>query len=92
MFENVKDNNVPFFMPILTPEIVAKKTITAIKRGDGMVVLPYFPWFVFLLRFLLPTKGFDYIMYDVAGCGKLMDNYSGITSRTHKDFEIKSKL
>jgi all-trans-retinol dehydrogenase (NAD+) len=91
MFDGVKDNNVPFLMPILTTEGVAKRTVSAIKRGDGLVILPAFPWLIFATRFLLPTKGYDYVMYDLMGCGKLMDGYS-TTDRTEKSFEIKSKL
>jgi short-subunit dehydrogenase len=91
MFEGVKQNNFSFLMPILDTKEVAKKSIRAIKRGDGQIIMPYFPTLIYLMRFLFPATIFDRVMYDLVGVGSTMNQF-GKTSRTDKDFELKSKL
>eukprot|EP01080_Neovahlkampfia_damariscottae_P000502 gene502-8016_t len=91
MFEGVKKNNFNFLMPILETKYVAKKSIKAIKRGDGQIIMPYFPTLIYLMRFLFPATVFDRLMYDVVGVGSTMNQFNQ-TTRTNKDFDVKSKL
>ena len=68
---------------MLEPEYVAEQVVRAVRRGDTMLVLPAFPYLVFLSRVLLSPKLFDYVMYDVCGIGKTMDHFRG----REKDFK-----
>jgi len=95
MFEGVKKNNVDLLLPILSEEYVAEKTIEMIKRGDGLVIVPQFPWLVFLMRLMLPTRWFDKMMFDIVGVGNTTDDLKLETSKQEDNFKnltIQAKL
>eukprot|EP01027_Heterolobosea_sp_BB2_P013326 GEZU01019224.1.p1 GENE.GEZU01019224.1~~GEZU01019224.1.p1 ORF type:complete len:327 (-),score=71.43 GEZU01019224.1:102-1082(-) len=91
MFDGVKDNNFSYLLPILTPEYVAERAVSAIKRCEPLVIIPSFVWATYLVRTLFPTRVFDFIMFDVLGVGKTMSEFKG---RNKKDYggSLASKM
>lgn len=75
MFKNIKNNNVPWLIPILKPEDVVERTLLAAKRGEQCVVMPFSCWSIFISRALLPGRVFDRVMYDILGVQKTMQEF-----------------
>ena len=74
MFEGVR-TRVPWLLPILREDDVARAVVDGIERGRAQIVLPSAVWLVPGLR-LLGTRGFDAIM-DVLGINHTMDHFVG---------------
>jgi len=74
MFEGVQ-TKYPRLLPILTPEYVAQKTLTAIEKGKHELIMPRFVNFVSPAR-VLPTSWFDRIMNQL-GVNNTMDHFVG---------------
>ncbi|XP_049847857.1 epidermal retinol dehydrogenase 2-like [Schistocerca gregaria] len=83
MFEGAKLNTLfSFLLPVLEPEHVASKTISAIKKKDEVVILPTAAKLVFLIRFF-PVPVQDWILSFV-GIYDTMDAFNG-SRPIHKD-------
>ncbi|MEO0974181.1 MAG: SDR family oxidoreductase [Pseudomonadota bacterium] len=74
MFEGVR-TRFPWLLPILEPEYVVDRIVTAIAKGKRRLVLPRFVLTIFLAR-LLPTPWFDATM-EFFGISKSMDDFIG---------------
>jgi all-trans-retinol dehydrogenase (NAD+) len=74
MFEGVK-TKVPFLLPILQPETVARKVARAIARDRRTVILPPFVRLLPATR-VLPVALFDRLM-DLFGVNRSMDDFVG---------------
>lgn len=74
MFQGVK-TRFSFLLPILEPEHVADKIVTAIQRDRTRLVLPPFVLTSYLVR-LFPTAVFDAVM-SLLGVSKSMDEFTG---------------
>ena len=74
MFEGVK-TRFNFILPVLTPDFVARKTVTAIAKQTPYLRLPRFVMVMGLLR-LLPTWAFD-IVVNLFGMNQCMDEFVG---------------
>jgi len=61
-------------MPVLEPEYVAYKVVTAIKRNQTILVMPKFGYSVWLFRALLPTALLDMAM-DILGVSGSMEKF-----------------
>ncbi|NXC41591.1 RDHE2 dehydrogenase, partial [Penelope pileata] len=71
----------PCLLPILEPEYVAEKIMTAIRRDQAILILPRSLYFFFALKNILPEK-VTVVLADFAGALNLMDNFKG---RVKKD-------
>jgi len=74
LFEGVK-TRVPFLLPILKQDYVAKRILGAILKGKKRLVLPFFVYSVWILR-LFPV-GFLDAMADFFGVSSTMDDFTG---------------
>ncbi len=74
MFEGVR-TRVPWLLPILREDDVARAVVDGIERGRAQIVLPPAVWVVPGLR-LLGTRGFDALM-DLLGINHTMDHFVG---------------
>jgi all-trans-retinol dehydrogenase (NAD+) len=74
LFEGVK-TRVPFLLPILKQDYVAKRILGAIIKGKKRLVLPFFVYSVWILR-LFPV-GFLDAMADFFGVSSSMDDFTG---------------
>lgn len=74
MFEGVS-TKVPWMLPILKPETVAKKTVKAIEKNKNLVVIPPIARVVWLFR-LLGTGVLD-AMANLLGINNTMDHFKG---------------
>ncbi|NXL85536.1 RDHE2 dehydrogenase, partial [Alectura lathami] len=63
-------------LPILEPEYVAEKIMTAIRRDQAILVLPRSLYFFFALKSILPVK-VSVLLADFAGALNFMDNFKG---------------
>jgi all-trans-retinol dehydrogenase (NAD+) len=61
-------------MPVLEPEYVAYKIVTAIKRNQTILVMPKFAYLSWLFRAFLPTSLLDIAM-DILGVSKSMEKF-----------------
>lgn len=68
------DPIVNLLMPVLEPEYVADKVITAIKRNQTILVMPKFAYLSWLFRAILPTSQLDLAM-DILGVSRSMDKF-----------------
>lgn len=68
------DPVVNAIMPVLEPEYVADKVVTAIKRNQTILVMPKFAYSIWLFRAFLPTEALDWAM-DLLGVSKSMDKF-----------------
>jgi hypothetical protein len=82
MFAGVK---TPFLLPILRPEYVVDRIMSAVKSDAEFIVLPRLFWLVGLLRTLLPTWLFDWIGY-ILGATSSMDTFRGRNVGTRGSF------
>lgn len=74
MFEGVK-TRFPLLLPILDPELVARRTLGAIAKRKKRLIMPWFVYSSFALR-LLPVTWFDSIT-DFFGITRAMDDFRG---------------
>ena len=77
MFNGVR-TNFPL-LPLLEPNWVAERIITAMRQNENVVMLPWFASLAFSVRGMLPTWAFDHVM-----------NFVGATS-TMDDLQKKPK-
>ncbi|XP_031408725.1 epidermal retinol dehydrogenase 2 isoform X1 [Meleagris gallopavo] len=71
----------PLLLPILDPDYVAEKIMTAIRRDQAILVLPRSLYFFFALKNILPVK-VGVLLADFAGALHFMDSFKG---RAKKD-------
>ncbi|XP_010003748.1 PREDICTED: epidermal retinol dehydrogenase 2-like [Chaetura pelagica] len=71
----------PNLLPLLDPEYVAEKIVTAIRQDQVILVLPRFGYLVMFLKSILPVKT-AILLADYLGILNLMDNFKG---RAKKD-------
>lgn len=74
MFEGVR-TRVPWLLPILRPEPVARKIIDAVEKDRAMLVMPPIVRLLPALR-ILPPRVFDRVM-DLFGINHSMDRFTG---------------
>lgn len=74
MFEGV--TGVPILLPILDPDYVAGRIVTAIRHGEKHLYLPPILGYLSLLRGILPIGVFDWLG-EVLGVSNSMDDFSG---------------
>ena len=68
MFDGVKE---PLFIPMLTPEKLARKIIKAVRRNKRFVLEPAFIKFIPILKALSPNSLFDFL-------GRILGGYSSM--------------
>jgi len=68
------DPMVNMLMPVLEPEYVANKVVTAIKRNQTILVMPKFAYSIWLFRAMLPTFLLDHAM-DILGVSRSMEKF-----------------
>ena len=61
-------------MPVLEPQYVADKIVTAVKRNQTVLVMPRFGYLTFLFRAFLPTAVLDAAL-DLIGASRSMDHF-----------------
>ena len=66
---------IPWLLPVLSPDVVVRRTVRAVERRRRRVLIPRFAYSVFPLR-LIPTSWFDRIM-DWMGVTNAMKGFSG---------------
>lgn len=82
MFEGVH-TKYPLLLPILTPEYVAQKTLTAIEQGRHELIMPRFVNLLSPAR-VLPAGWFDKLMNQL-GVNNTMDHFVGrVQSRSKR--------
>lgn len=82
MFKGARmQSTIPFLtpltsmlLPVLKPEYVAAKIVTAVKRNQTVLVMPKFGYLSVLFRALTPTNVFDTSM-DILGVTRSMDHF-----------------
>lgn len=74
MFAGVR-TRFPILLPILKPENVARKAVSAILKNKHRVLIPPMVYTVPLLRFF-PTRVFDWIA-DIFGINSAMNDFTG---------------
>ncbi|XP_051465119.1 epidermal retinol dehydrogenase 2-like [Apus apus] len=75
MFDGCK-SKWPNLLPILDPEYVAEKIVTAIRQDQVILVLPRFAYLVMILKSMLPVKT-ALLFADYFGMLSIMDNFKG---------------
>ncbi|XP_071410588.1 epidermal retinol dehydrogenase 2-like [Pithys albifrons albifrons] len=75
MFDGVQ-NKWPHVLPMLDPEYVAEKTVTAVRQNQEMLILPRIIYFLLVLKSILPTKA-SVVFLDYLGVLHLMDTFKG---------------
>jgi all-trans-retinol dehydrogenase (NAD+) len=65
---------VDYLMPVLEPDYVAEKIITAIKRNQTILVMPKFAYTSYLFRAVTPTYLLD-IAFDILGVSRSMEKF-----------------
>ena len=78
MFRGVK-TRFGFLLPILKPDYVANRIVSAVANRKHRLVMPKFVLTAFLSR-VLPVPVFDWIM-DFLGVSKSMDEFTGRSGR-----------
>jgi short-subunit dehydrogenase len=72
MFDGVQS-----LIPILKPEMVARKIVRAIERNRILLDIPPIYRLLRLLQGILPICVFDWLVGDLLGIYKTMDNFTG---------------
>jgi all-trans-retinol dehydrogenase (NAD+) len=65
---------VNMLMPVLEPDYVAYKVVTAVKRNQTILVMPKFAYLSWLFRAFVPTDMVDLAM-DILGVSKSMEKF-----------------
>lgn len=84
MFDGVKSN----LIPILDPEKVSRKVIRAIERNTVNLSVPLPLGAIRLMQALLPPAAFDWLVGDVLGVYKTMDEFKGRSPSEQKSGPI----
>lgn len=92
MFKGVRTYSS--LLPILQPDAVAARVVTAVKNGDEQVVMPWFVNNIFLSRYLFSIPLFDKMMQDILKVSSCMDTFVGHPEKkiTPTDKRLHSKL
>ena len=72
MFDGIRS-----FFKIQDPEVVARKTISAIERNRGYRGIPFGEHFIRLMQGIFPYRWFNFIFGDVCGLYTVMDHFTG---------------
>ncbi|NXC33110.1 RDHE2 dehydrogenase, partial [Campylorhamphus procurvoides] len=75
MFDGVK-NKWPHMLPMLDPEYVAEKIVTAVRQNQLMLEIPRIIYFLMFLKSFLPWK-VTIVLLDYFGALHLMDTFKG---------------
>ncbi|NXA70749.1 RDHE2 dehydrogenase, partial [Mohoua ochrocephala] len=75
MFDGVK-TKWPHVLPILDPEYVAEKIITAIRQNQEMLLIPRILYALYFLKGLLPVKA-SVLLLDYFGTLDFMNTFKG---------------
>ncbi|NWR89004.1 RDHE2 dehydrogenase, partial [Furnarius figulus] len=75
MFDGVK-NKWPHLLPMLDPEYVAEKIVTAVRQNQEMLLIPRILYFLFVLKNILPWKA-TVLLLDYFGVLHVMDTFKG---------------
>lgn len=78
MFDGVT-TRFPWLLPILDPETVARRTVTAIRKDRRRLVMPWFVYAAWPTR-LLPVAAFDWLM-KFFGVSESMEDFTGRSRR-----------
>jgi len=73
MFDGVK---TPWYLPILEPDYVVRRIMSAIKADQAVLILPWHLSMTWFFRAVLPTSIFDWLG-DLLGISKSMDAFKG---------------
>jgi len=72
MFDGIRS-----FFKVQDPEVVARKTISAIERNLGYRGIPFSEHFIRLMQGLIPHRPFNFIFGDICGLYTVMDHFTG---------------
>lgn len=72
MFDGIRS-----FFKIQDPEVVARKTLSAIERDLGYRGIPFSEHFIRLMQGLIPHRLFNFIFGDICGLYTVMDHFTG---------------
>ncbi|NXI00387.1 RDHE2 dehydrogenase, partial [Pachycephala philippinensis] len=75
MFDGVK-TKWPHVLPILDPEYVAERIITAVRQNQEMLWIPRIIYVLYFLKSFLPVKA-TVLLLDYFGCLDLMSTFKG---------------
>ncbi|NXL97392.1 RDHE2 dehydrogenase, partial [Tyrannus savana] len=75
MFDGVK-TKWPHVFPVLDPEYVAEKIVTAVRQNQEMLLIPRILYVLFALKNILPVKA-AVLLLDYFGAFNLMDTFKG---------------
>ncbi|NXP22881.1 RDHE2 dehydrogenase, partial [Scytalopus superciliaris] len=75
MFDGVK-NKWPHVLPMLDPEYVAEKIVTAVQQNQKLLVLPRIIYILLVLKDTLPWQA-TVVLLDYFGVLHLMDTFKG---------------
>ncbi|NXK38155.1 RDHE2 dehydrogenase, partial [Piprites chloris] len=75
MFDGVK-TKWPRVLPLLDPEYVAEKIVTAVRQNQEIVLIPRILYLLFALKGILPVKA-TVLLLDYFGALHLMDTFKG---------------
>ena len=72
MFDGIRS-----FFRIQDPEVVARKTLSAIERNLGYRGIPFSEHFIRLMQGIVPHRLFNFIFGDICGLYTVMDHFIG---------------
>jgi len=72
-----KGAQAPLLTPILSPEKVVKTVIRSVERNKIMVKMPWSVNLLSILRGILPTKLFDWLVGRISGVYSSMNSFEG---------------
>lgn len=75
MFDGVK-SNWPRLLPVLDPEYVAERIISAIRQNQEMLIMPRILYVLYFLKSFLPVKA-SVLLSDCFGGLNIMDTFKG---------------
>ncbi|NXV07683.1 RDHE2 dehydrogenase, partial [Cettia cetti] len=75
MFDGVKAK-WPHTLPLLDPEYVAQKIISAVRQNQEILFIPRIIYFLYFLKSFLPVKA-TVLLLDYFGCLDVMDTFKG---------------
>lgn len=65
------------FFKIQDPEVVARKTLSAIERNLGYRGIPFSEHFIRLMQGIFPHRLFNFVFGDICGLYTVMDHFTG---------------
>ena len=72
MFDGIRS-----FFKIQDPEVVARKTLSAIERELGYRGIPFSEHFIRLMQGIFPYRLFNFVFGDICGLYTVMDHFTG---------------